>query len=33
MPDTPTAMERAFALADSGTPFARIRAQLIREGL
>jgi len=32
MPDKPTALERAFELADSGTPFAQIRMQLIHEG-
>lgn len=32
MPDTPTAMERAFELADSGKPFVLIRTQLIHEG-
>jgi hypothetical protein len=32
MPDTPTAMERAFELADQGKPFLLIRTQLIHEG-
>jgi hypothetical protein len=32
MPQKPTAMERAFELADAGTPFALIRTQLIHEG-
>jgi hypothetical protein len=32
MPEVRTAMERAFELADSGKPFAHIRAQLIHEG-
>lgn len=32
MPDKPTAMERAFALADTGKPLALIRTQLIHEG-
>lgn len=32
MPEKPTAMERAFELADQGTPLALIRTQMIREG-